>query len=211
MAKADRSVTRKWKYGVHPSVAMVQAALAGLKARSGRTLDEWLHLVRQEGPHTEAERRAWLKSVHHLGTMYAVWIAERSVGKGGDSADPKRYLKAAEGYVDAMFSGPRVGLRPVYDALMEMAYSLGDDVRACPCATMVPVYRRRVIAQITPATRTRIDLGLALGDTKAPKRLVPTGGLETKDRITHAVSITSLADVDDEVWRWTKAAYERDA
>src|SRR6185437_10762347 len=59
---------------------------------------------------------------------------------------------------------------------------------------------------------TRIDFGLALGDTmKTPKRLIQTGGYEKKDRITHRFEITSLKDIDDEVKRWLKIAYERDA
>jgi uncharacterized protein DUF5655 len=50
---------------------------------------------------------------------------------------------------------------------------------------MVPFYRHHVFAQIEPSTRTRIDLGMALKDTKTPKRLIDTGGFAKKDRITH--------------------------
>jgi hypothetical protein len=35
-----------------------------------------------------------------------------------------------------------------------------------------PLYRNQVFAEIKPATRTRIDFGLALGDTKAADGLV---------------------------------------
>ena len=54
------------------------------------------------------------------------------------------------------------------------------------------------------------DLGLALGDTKAPKRLIDTGGFAKKDRITHRFEIQKLADIDAEVKKWLKVAYERD-
>jgi hypothetical protein len=37
-----------------------------------------------------------------------------------------------------------------------------------------------------------------------------TGGLEKKNRITHCVAIGSLSDVDLQVKRWLKQAYERD-
>jgi hypothetical protein len=59
-------------------------------------------------------------------------------------------------------------------------------------------------------TRTRIDLGLALKDTKGPKRLIETGGLAKKDRITHRIEITSVKDIDAEVKKWLKIAYETD-
>ena len=89
--------------------------------------------------------------------------------------------------------------------------SLGEDVRACPCQTIVPLYRRHVFAQIKPATNTRIDLGLSLKDTPAPERLIDTGGLAKKDRITHKIAITSLADIDSEVKHWLRYAYDLDA
>jgi len=50
-----------------------------------------------------------------------------------------------------------------------------------------------------------------LQDTKATGRLIDTGGYAKKDRITHRIPITSAADIDDEVQRWLKAAYGRDA
>jgi hypothetical protein len=74
----------------------------------------------------------------------------------------------------------------------------------------VPLYRKHVFAQIKPTTRTRIDLGLALKDTKVPKRLINTGGFAKKDRITHRIEITSLKDIDAEVKKWMKIAYEMD-
>lgn len=77
--------------------------------------------------------------------------------------------------------------------------------------TIVPIYRRHVIAQIKPTTRTRIDFGLALKDTPAKGRLIDTGGLAKKDRITHRIEITSPSDVDAYVETWLKRAYDMDA
>jgi hypothetical protein len=110
-----------------------------------------------------------------------------------------------------MFSGSKAGLRPLYEALLKLGLSVGKDAKACPCQTIVPLYRRHVFAQIKPTTRTRIDFGFALGDTKAKGRLIDTGGFAKKDRITHRTEITSLKDIDDEVKHWLKVAYDRDA
>jgi Domain of unknown function (DUF5655) len=126
-------------------------------------------------------------------------------------ASPATYLATAERYVEQMFSGPKAALRPIYDALLKAGLSMGKDTKACPCKTIVPIYRRHVIAQIKPSTRTRIDFGLALGNAKAPKRLIDTGGFMKKDRITHRIEITSIDDIDDELKRWLKKAYEMDA
>lgn len=199
----------KTSYDVHPSLAMFQSSLAGLKQKTGRTLDEWIKFVEKEGPPTEKERRAWLKQKHGLGMNYAGWIAERSMGKGDDGT-PETYLKQADEHVEKMYSGAKETLRPIYDELLALGRNLGKDVKVCPCQTMVPLYRKHVFAQIKPTTRTRIDLGLALKDTKVPKRLIDTGGFAKKDRITHRIEITSLKDIDAEVKKWLKTAYEMD-
>ena len=208
---AKTATKTKSIYGVHPGVAMTQKWIAELKQKTGRTLDEWMNFIKKEGPPTEEARRAWLKEQHKLGTNSAWWLAERSVGKGEETADPDAYLKAAETYVKEMYAGKKEHLRPIYQALLKLGLSTGKDVKACPCQTIVPLYRNHVFAQIKPTTQTRIDFGLALGDTKkTPKRLIDTGGSAKKDRITHRFEITSLQDIDDEVKRWLRTAYERD-
>ena len=134
-----------------------------------------------------------------------------SFGKGEEIGDPDQYLRAAEKYVEAMFAGKKEPLRPIYQALLKLGLAVGKEAKACPCQTIVPLYRKHVFAQIKPTTQTRIDFGLALGDTKkTPKRLIDTGGYAKKDRITHRFEITSLKDIDDEVKRWLKVAYDRD-
>lgn len=211
MARTASKTKKKSIYGVHPGVLMTQKWVAELKQKTGRSLDEWLRFVKKEGPKDEKDRREWLKRDHGLGTNSAWWIAERSVGKGTEVDDPDRYLEAAEGYVDAMFSGSKAGLRPIYDALLKLGLSVGKEAKACPCQTIVPLYRNHVFAQIKPTTRTRIDFGFALGDTKPTGRLIDTGGFAKKDRITHRIPIESLKDIDDEVKHWLKVAYDRDA
>lgn len=203
-------VPKQWTYDVHPSLTMYQSVLAGMKQKTGRSLDEWIQFVKREGPPTEKERREWLKSKHRLGTNYAGWIAGSSVGKS-DDGDPKTYLKSAAVYVEKMFSRPKDSLRPIYDALLTLGKKLGTDVKVCPCQTMVPLYRNHVFAQIKPTTRTRIDLGLALRDMRVPKRLIDTGGFAKKDRITRRIEIATVAEIDDDVKRWMKVAYDMDA
>ena len=206
-----QATAQKSIYGVHPGVLMTQKWITELKQKTGRTLDEWLRLVKKEGPPTEKERREWLKTKYGLGTNSAWWMAERSVGKGEELGDPDKYLRAAEKNVEEMFAGKKEPLRPIYRALLKLGLGVGKEAKACPCQTIVPLYRNHVFAQIKPTTLTRIDLGFALGNMKTPKRLIDTGGYAKKDRITHRIEITSLKDIDDEVKRWLRVAYDRDA
>ena len=210
MAKTATKTAAKSIYGVHPGVLLTIKWVAELKQKTGRSLDEWLKLIKQDGPPSENERRDWLKSKFGLGTNSAWWLAQRSVGKGEEASDPAQYLRAAERYVEEMFSGKKEGLLPIYDALLKLGLNIGKEAKACPCQTIVPLYRNHVFAQIKPTTQTRIDLGLALGNLKTPRRLIDTGGYAKKDRITHRIEITTLKDIDQDVKRWLKVAYDRD-
>jgi hypothetical protein len=210
MAKTATRTAKKSLYGVHPGVVMTQKWIGELKQKTGRSLDEWMKVIKKEGPPTEQARRDWLKTNHGLGTNSASWLAERSVGKGEEVGDPDQYLIAAEQYVEKMFAGKKEHLRPIYDALLKLGLNIGREARACPCQTIVPLYRNHVFAQIKPTTQTRLDLGLSLGNLKTPKRLIDTGGFAKKDRITHRIELTSLKDIDDEVKRWLEVAYDRD-
>jgi hypothetical protein len=201
---------KRWKYDLHPSVAMAHSVIAQMKQKTGRSLDEWVRHVKQRGPEGEKERAGWLKKEHGMGTNYASWIAGKSVGKTEATEDAVQYLKNADDYVERMFAAPKEHLRTIYDQVLTFAKTLGPDIRVSPCQTMVPIYRNHVIAQVKPTTRARIDLGLALRDTKAPKRLIDTGGFAKKDRITHRIEISSREEFDDEARRWMKRAYEMD-
>jgi hypothetical protein len=210
MPKTASKTKKKSIYSPHPGVLMTQKWVGELKQKTGRSLEEWMSLVRKSGPKDEKSRREWLKQEHGLGTNSAWWIAERAEGKGTETDDPNAYLEAAEGYVDKMFSGGKASLRPIYEKLLKLGLGIGKEAKACPCQTIVPLYRKHVFAQIKPTTQTRIDMGFALGDIKPKGKLIDTGGFAKKDRITHRIPITSVDDIDDEVKKWLKVAYDRD-
>lgn len=205
-------MTKTSIYGVHPGVLMVQKWVEALKEKSGRSLDEWMEFIRTDGPGNEKECREWLKKEHGIGTNTAWWLAGRAVGNdtGLADEDPDSYLRQAEMHVEEMFGGNKAGLRPIYDRLLELGLAAGPEAKACPCKTIVPLYRNHVFAQIKPTTRTRIDLGFAFGNLAATGRLIDTGGYAKKDRITHRIPISALDEIDEEVTGWLKKAYDRD-
>ena len=209
----SRAAQKKSLYSVHPGVAMVQKWVVTLKEKTGRSLDEWLVLVKKDGPADYKSRREWLKSQHKLGTNSAWWIADRAEGnkQWGDTSES--YLEEAVFCVEKMFGGGKASLRPIYDKLLDLGLKSGKDAKACPCGTIVPLYRNHVFAQIKPTTQTRIDLGFALKGckTKIPKRLIDTGGLKKNDRITHRIPIEKISDIDADVKRWLGIAYQLDA
>jgi hypothetical protein len=211
MLRVAAKKKKKSLYSVHPGVAMMQKWIAELPQKTGKSLDQWIAYIRKNGPADEKSRREWLKAEHGLGTNAAWWLAERADENPKTiDDDPEAYLQAAQKWVTDMFAGSKAGLKPIYDKLLDVCLNLADDVKACPCTTIVPLYRNHVFAQIKPTTRTRIDFGFALKDTKATGRLIDTGGFAKKDRITHRIPITSVDEIDAEVTKWLKKAYDMD-
>jgi hypothetical protein len=183
---------------------MEESSLANLKERTGRSVDEWVRVVKKSGPPTEKERIAWLKESHGITTNYALWIAKRVDGGGSAASyDP-------DAMVEAMFAEKKTGLRPIYDRILAQAFGLGKDVRVSPGKTIVPFYRKHVFAQVKPTTATRIDIGFALKNMKPSGKLVSTGGFEKGDRITHRIPVACVAEIDAEVRKCLKHAYEMD-
>jgi hypothetical protein len=199
------SMRKNSVYTMHPGFKMEESSLKNLKERTGKTLEEWVRIVKKSGPPTERERIAWLKEVHGITTNYALWIAKRTDG-GGIAAtyDP-------DALVEEMFADKKAGLRPVYERMLALAFGLGKDVKVSPGKTIVPFYRKHVFAQVKPTTNTRMDVGFALKDMMPSGRLISTGGFEKRDRITHRIPVASVAEIDTEVKKWLKHAYELDA
>ncbi len=189
---------KKFPYGVHASVQHMAAIAANLPAKTGKRLEDWIQLMEEAGPTGTKARMEWLKVEHGLGRDTALSIVEIAEGRG--NPDP-------EAQVEAMFAGPKAGLRPLYDAVLEFALALGEDAKATPCSTYVPLLRRNTFAIVKPTTRTRIDLGLALPGVEPTERLSVAKGLGSA-RITHLVGLSTLDDFDDAVKGWLRTAYE---
>jgi hypothetical protein len=196
-------MTKKSPYSPHPSIAHWQAMLESLPERTGKTMDEWQALLRKSGVESVAERRKWLQEKHGLGLSTIGLILDEA-----DNKSPAPYLKP-EDLVDQIFSGAKANLRQLYEEILHFGLGLGVDVRACPCATMVPFYRQHVFAQVKAPNRSAIHLGLALGDLAAEGILISTGGYEKKDRITHRIDVPLGSSLTKEQKQWFRRAYER--
>jgi predicted transport protein len=205
MTTKTAKTAKKSLYSTHPGFSREPAYHRNLLERTGKTVDQWVALTKKSGPPTERERRKWLKE-QGLTTNYADWIAAAADGKEMtvETYDP-------DALVEAMFAGAKAGLLPIYEKLLKLGLSLGKDVTASPGKTMVALYRKRIFARLTPSTRTRIDVQLALEEsTKPTARLVDIQD-KSKNRINRQIGVTSVAEIDDEVKRLLKHAYDLEA
>lgn len=176
-----------------------QEVLAGMKngllAKTGKPLEHWVQLVQTSGIEKFSDQIALLKT-HGVGHGHASFICQAA--KGRFEADPGDML-------ESQYKG-KEALRPVYDAIAKYAATLGKDVMVDPGKTAVSLRRNKKFANILPASKTRIDLGINLKGHPGTDRLVPE---KPGAMCTHKVKLETAKDFDAEVKAWLKEAYAK--
>lgn len=167
-----------------------------LAAQTGRTLEAWYPILEGTGLAKHTELMNVLKQQHGVSHGFAntIVLGYRARGTSQDADD----------LVDAQYAGAKEALRPINDRLVEVARAFGDDVEVVPKKASVSLRRKRQFALIEPVSAKRIQLGIQLQGEPATDRLLPWGSM-----CSHKVNLASLADVDDELIRWMREAYDR--
>jgi hypothetical protein len=192
--------TKKSRYQPHPMLDMEQGVKARVEEETGRTWASWVETARKLGAKTTKELETRLKEDHGFGPRNASWLAfEATNGGGEDYGDP-------EALVDALYGGERSALRPLHEAVIDEALTLGDDVLVTACKTMVPLYRKHVFAELRPV-EGGVEVELAIGDAAPKGRLLRAERRMPGDRITHRVLVKSMKDLNSEFFEWLSLAY----
>lgn len=169
--------------------------LANIPEKTGKTLAQWCALIAKSGHEKHGAIIKFLKDEYGVTHGFANLIAAKARETGSD---------ADADLVAAQYAGNKAGLRPLHDAIVECAKTFGDDVEIAPKKTSVSLRRKKQFALITPASRTRIDLGLAL------KGKEPDGRLQIYNAMcSHRVQLETIEDFDREAKDWMKEAYGR--
>ena len=172
---------------------------ANLERETGKTLDEWVEIVRRECKETKPRARAdWLKATYGVGQNRAAAIFSIAfpAEMGWDDADGLRaalwtapaqvaILEAVEAAV-ADFDGLVTGQRKGFTAWS----------------------RKSQFAALKPLKGGQAVLGVAVPPDASPRLLEPKNE-GWSDRLKAKLSLAAPAEVDDEVRAWLKAAWER--
>ncbi|MPV90118.1 hypothetical protein GB882_15690 [Georgenia ruanii] len=171
--------------------------MAGLVARSGADVTEWNRRIDAAGVTDEPALRAFLAARGVTGYAQMLLVFERF-------GYPDFFTRTGEELIDAQY-GDREHLRPVYDAVELLALSLeGTHVQARKGYVSF-VGPRRTFAVVQPSTRSRVDLGLRLGDPVGGRlAAAPSVGNEA---IRVRVALGAVDDVDGEVAELVRRAY----
>ena len=186
---------------------MMRAIITNLPAKTGRDLDAWVALIREQamgvgGMTKHREISDWLKREYGLGHNTAYILAAEAL-KPSDYVPP-----TAEEIIAAQYAGAKAALRPIFERVLAYVTALGDDVRIEPRQTYVAFARKSQFALVQPSTRTRVDLGLVLPGVAPTERLAVSANFGSGS-INRRVALAVPDDVDAAVEGWLRQAYQQ--
>lgn len=96
-------------------------------------------------------------------------------------------------------------LKPIYDKLISKILTFGKDIQIAPKKAYVSLVCKKQFATLNPAAKTRFEIEIILEGQK------PEGKLELEKpnaMCSHKINITSIDEIDKEVIKWIKSAYD---
>ncbi len=183
----------------------LEAQIRNIEQQYGKSLNEWIAIVKESGLTKHTDMVAMLKSQYGMshGSAHRVALKARE-------ADAVSIAKAAEASgrdpAALLYGSKKAGLKPLHDALMTAITTFGDDIELAPKKGYMSLRRKKQFAMIQPTTATRIDLGLILKNVPATERLESAASFNAL--FTHRVRVNTINDVDAQVIAWLKQAYD---
>lgn len=177
-----------------------QSMIENLSKNTGKSLEQWIKIVKSQNLAKHGEVVTFLKTDHGLTHGFANLIAHKAKGSDAGSAENTDDL------VSAQYTG-KEHFRPLYDQLISEISGFGTDIEIAPKKTYVSIRRKKQFAILKPATKTRFELELNLKDQ------APTGKLEaipSKNAMcSHVIKLAESDEVNDEVKSWLQKAYSQ--
>ncbi len=178
---------------------MAQSMINYLAEKTGNDLSQWVSILRKTTLLKHGEIVKHLKSEHNITHGYANLIAAkyREDKEGGNGSE-----------VDLVASQykNKAALKEIYDVVLEEIQGFGNDVEVAPKKAYVSIRRNKQFALIQPSTKTRLDIGINLKNKAENGKLETAGSFNSM--VSHRVKISSLDEVDEQLFDWLKQAYE---
>jgi hypothetical protein len=141
-----------------------QTMIKNLYKNTGKTLDQWIEITKNQDLEKHGEIIKFLKGEHGLTHGFANLIAHKSKGSDAGSAGNKDDLIAKQ------YQG-KEHLKPIYDRLLSEIMTFGKDIEIAPKNAYVSLRRKKQFAILQPATKTRFEIGINLKGQKAKGKL----------------------------------------
>ncbi len=175
-----------------------QTMIENLYKNTGKTLEQWIDVIKKENLAKHGEMVKFLKEQHSLTHGFANLIALKAKGSDAGSAENQDDL------IKKQYQG-KEHFMPLYQNLISEIQKFGKDIEIAPKNAYVSLRRKKQFAILQPLTKTRFEIGINL------KKQEPKGKLEainsTNAMCSHKINLTALKDIDTEVIEWIKTAY----
>ncbi len=164
-------------------------------------MDQLRSLLAGSGFTKHGELRSFAMDKLGLGYGDANTLVHLALASDGQSAAAG---KSAADVLAEIYADKKAPLRPIHDALMAEIGRFGE-FEIAPKKGYVSLRRKKQFAMIGPGSASRVDVGLNMKDVPATARLVAEmpGGM-----CQYKVRLTSPAEVDAELVRWLRQAYD---
>ena len=175
-----------------------QTMMDNLFKNTGKTLEQWIDIVKKQNLEKHGEILKFLKEKHSFTHGFANMVAMKSRGADAGSVENKDEL------IEKQYEG-KEHFKPIFDKLMSEVLKFGKDVEVAPKNAYVSLRRKKQFAILNPATKTRFEVGINL------KGQEPKGKLEAEKpnaMCSHKIKLTDLTEIDKEVIEWIKTAYD---
>lgn len=175
-----------------------QTMIDNLHKNTGKTLEQWTEIVKSKNFAKHGEIINFLKDTHGLTHGFANLIAHKARGSDAGSADNLDDL------IKHQYQGKEHFI-PIYEKLISEIQTYGKDIEIAPKNTYVSLRRKKQFAIFNPATKTRFEIGINL------KGQEPKGKLEAEkpnSMCSHKIKIADINEIDLEVLKWIKTAYD---
>src|SRR5690606_35340094 len=97
-------------------------------------------------------------------------------------------------------------LKPIYDQLIKEISAIGKDVELAPKNAYVSVSRKKQFAMLSPANKSRFEIGLNLKGKEAGGILVAINSANAM--CSHKINLSDVGEINKEVIDWLREAYE---
>jgi predicted transport protein len=179
----------------------LQTMINNMPNKTGKSLDEWFEVLDAARLEKHGEMMKLIKGEYGVSHGFAntIVLLYRQQAAGG--------LPSEADLVADQYTGAKADLKPIYEAVLAAVNGFGRDVEISPKKKYVSLRRKKQFAIVQPSTKTRVDLGLNLKNVEPSERL--QGGVVFSGMCSHKVTITSPAEIDDEVVAWLSQAYDQ--
>lgn len=170
---------------------MEKAIIKNLKEKTGKTLEEWIEILRNSGITESKEQLKYLKENQRLGHGQAKVIIKKYNNDSNVNYDD------SESNVNNMFKNYPDSIKLLYNKFSSTLLKLGEDVKLRPCKTYLPFYRKHQFVVVKP-TKDGLRVGLALSEDIENHKLSKAKGLGSA-KINYEFILENIEDFDKEL------------